>query len=135
MITYEGQEYEILKTFEMPVSDEISLKAGEYLIAKKKVTSRRHLPPPVLLGDALCFTEDEVNPLIVIDRPPGRIKLADSQGQVSFVDEMHYQLRVYTVWRDGNKIFYPERKTNIEAEQDVINKGLVAHDATPKTTT
>lgn len=130
MISYDGEKFEVVKVFEMPdaSAEGFALTEGKYLLAKKREKVR---PPPLLLGDAICLHHDEVDPLIVIDRLPGRIKVSNTLGQTTILDEQLYELRAYSVWRDAHKIW---KRASIEVSTDVNNKGLAMHEASPSST-
>ena len=88
-------------------------------------------PPPLLLGDCVYLNAEGLDPLVVIDRLPHQTKFADASGKAMVFEDELYYARAQTVWRDGIKIW---KRTNIQASENVNNKGLVEHDATPKTT-
>lgn len=100
-------------------------------VAAEELERLKPKPPPLLLGDCVYLNAEGVDPLVVIDRLPHQTKFSDASGKAMvFEDELYYS-RAHTVWRDGLKIW---KRTNIQASENVNNKGLAAHDATPKTT-
>ena len=123
MITYEDENYTIIKTFDMAKDSAVMLKTGKYLIAKKINTA----PPPVLLGDVVYMNNE---PHVVIDRPTDALKMVNTVGNAFVIPDALYSLKAQSLWRDGYQVW----ARDIEAGKDVNDKGLAEHDATPLTT-
>lgn len=130
MFKFNGREYEMYTTFDMP-SDLVSLnlKEGEYILFKAKVTMTP--VPKILPGDAVYFDRDELYEHILVEKVADLLSFSDGTGKKRAMLLERYNATAITVWRDGQKIF----KRDIEAEQDVTNKGLSDLHDPSKTTT